>query len=109
MRMTSAPSWARCRPQDGAAMNEAASTTRKPASASGIVGRGDKRRERAAEKLAVVAARQGRNEENLPRPLVGSEPRRGVVEDARRIDPASLAPHDEGRDDIDVGVHADLG
>src|SRR5262245_28088724 len=106
MRMTSAPSWARWSPQVGPAMNAAASTTRRPERISGMVGRRHKCREQAAEKLAVVAAREGGNEENLPRPLVRGKPCRGMRVNAGRVDQASLAPHHEGGDDADVGAYA---
>src|SRR5262245_42996724 len=109
MRITSAPSWARCSPQDGPAMNDAASTTRRPVSGSGIVRRRDQRRERSAEELAVVAAGEGRDEEDFAWPLVGGEALSGVGEDRRCVDPAALTAHDEGGDDIDVGAQADLG
>src|SRR5271165_5644468 len=104
MRMTSAPSWARCNPHEGAAMKEAASTTRSPASTSCIVALRDQRRERAAEELAVAAAGQGGHEEDLLRALVGGEPRLGVRQDLGGIDRAAILPHHKGGDDADIGA-----
>src|SRR5581483_7170718 len=104
MRITSAPSWARWSPQEGPAMNEAASTTRSPASTSCIAGRGDQRRQGATEKLAVAAAREGRDKEDLPRTLVGCEPRGGMGQDLPCIDTAAILPHHIGRDDADVAA-----
>src|SRR5438128_2695089 len=105
MRMTSAPSWARCRPQDGPAMNEAASTTRRPARTSCMVDRRNQTRERPSQELAVAAPRQRRHEEDLPRALVGGEACQRVGEDRSGIDRAALLPHYEGNDDAHVGAH----
>src|SRR5437660_2767290 len=109
MRMTSAPSWARCSPQDGPAMKDAASTTRRPARTSCIVDRRNQGRERPAQELAVAAPRQGGDEEDLLRALVGGKPCGGVSEDRGGIDCAALPPHNEGCDDRDISADPVLG
>src|SRR5260370_34271033 len=109
MRMTSAPSWARCSPQDGPAMKEAASTTRSPASTSCIAGRRDQRREGTAEELAVPAAGQGGHEEDLLRQFIRRKPPGSVFQDLRGIHAATPLPHDEAGDDADVGAHPVFG
>src|SRR6185503_11596735 len=94
MRITSAPSWAKCNPHDGAAMNDAASTTRRPLRTSGI------RRDRCefgkapAQELAVGAPRQGVDEEDLLRLLVGGEAASRVFDDRLGARHRTLAPHD---------------
>src|SRR5579871_2428461 len=103
--MTSAPSWARCSPQEGPAMNQAASTTRSPARTSCIALRRDQRGELAPEELAIAAAGQGGDEEDLLRSLVGGEALAGVGEDRGGIRGAAFAADDIGGDDADVGAH----
>src|SRR4051794_604677 len=102
--MTSAPSWARWSPQDGPAMKDTASTTRSSARTSCIVDRRNQIGQCPAQEFAVPAPRQGGDEEDLFRTLVGGKPRCSVGEDLSGIDRTSHPPHHEGGDDLDGGA-----